>query len=87
MTQVEQRRAEANRQLQQQMNAWTRRRVVAWGLMLLGVVIALQHILAHSGWRPLPVSMGWQDILIGYPMGGLLVVAGAMLLDPRPSKP
>jgi len=30
-----------------------------------------------------PLSMGWQDILLGYPMALALFVAGAMLADPH----
>lgn len=51
--------------------------------MGLGVLVAIQHLVAHAGTRPLPIGMGWQDIVVGYPMAILLVVAGAMLLDPR----
>lgn len=63
--------------------AWPPRRVTSWTLMLLGVAVAGQHVLAHGGLRAVPLSMGWQDILIGYPMGLFLVIAGAMLIDPR----
>lgn len=86
-TQEEQRRAEANKQLNRQLAAWTPRRAMAWGLMALALVIATQHILAHMGWRPLPVSMGWQDILVGYPMAGLLLVVGACLLPAHARRP
>lgn len=87
LTQEEQRRAEINRDVQRQLNSWTPRRITAWVLMLLAFIVAGQHVLAHSGWRPIPVSMGWQDLLIGYPMAGLLLIVGAMLLPPIPRKP
>lgn len=86
-TQEEQRRAEANRQLNRQLAAWTPRRAMAWGLMALALVIAAQHILAHMGWRPLPISMGWQDIIVGYPAAGLLFVVGACLLPAHARRP
>lgn len=63
--------------------AWPGRRVASWTLMLLGVAVAAQHLLAHGGFRPVPLSMGWQDVLIGYPMALLLVIGGAVLIDPR----
>lgn len=72
--------AEINRQLR----SWPPRRIASWALMIGGVVIAGQHLVAHAGFRPLPVSMGWQDIFFGYPMAGLVAVVGAVLIDARP---
>jgi len=86
-TQEEQRRAEANRQLNRQLAAWTPRRVLAWGLMASALVMAAQHIFAHMGWRPIPMSMGWQDIIVGYPTAGFLLVAGACLLPAAARRP
>lgn len=86
-TQEEQRRAEANRQLNRQLAAWTPRRATAWGLMALALVVAAQHIVAHMGWRPIPISMGWQDIMVGYPTAGLLLVVGACLLPAHARRP
>jgi hypothetical protein len=59
----------------------------SWTLFGLGAVIAVQHLLAHAGWQPLPVSLGWQDLLVGYPTAGLLAIVGAFMLEgssPRP---
>lgn len=75
-----------DREIRRQLSPWTRRRVAAWGLMGLGIGVAGQHVAAHGGFRPLPLSMGWQDLLTGYPMAILLGVVGAMLLDPRPTR-
>ena len=63
---------------------WTRRRVVSTTLLTLAPVIAIQHLVAHFGIRPIPIPMGWQDILIGYPMAAVIAVVGAMFLDPHP---
>lgn len=68
----------------QQMSPWSRRRIASWTLFVLALLVASQHLLAHSGWRPLPMGMGWQDVLLGYPMAGVLAIAGLMALDPRP---
>lgn len=64
---------------------WPPRRLASWSLMLLGVLVAAQHLLAHGGLRVIPLSMGWQDILIGYPTAGLVFLVGAMLIDPHGS--
>lgn len=72
--------AEINRQLR----AWPPRRITSWALMLTGLAIGVQHLVAHAGFRPLPISMGLQDVLLGYPAAAILIIAGAALLDPRP---
>jgi len=41
--------------------------------------VAIQHLVAHAGLGPLPLSMGWQDVLVGY----LMVIVVAMLIDPH----
>lgn len=63
---------------------WSKRRVLSWSLFVLAAVVAVQHVLAHGGFQPLPISMGWQDILVGYPTAALLAVTGAVMLDPNP---
>lgn len=72
--------AEINRQLR----SWPPRRIISWTLMLLAILIVAQHVLAHGGFQPVPVSMGWQDIFLGYPMGLFVFLAGAILIDPKP---
>lgn len=67
-----------------QLSNWTKRRVLSWSLFSLAALVAVQHLVAHAGWRPVPISMGWQDILIGYPMAIVLAVAGGIALDPKP---
>lgn len=71
-------------EVEQQLSGWSKRRVLSWSLFSLGLVVAGQHLLAHAGWRPLPVSMGWQDLLVGYPTAGVLALVGLLVLDPRP---
>lgn len=67
-----------------QLSNWTRRRVLSWTLFVLAGVVAVQHLLAHGGFRPLPISMGWQDLLVGYPMAIVLAIAGGLALEPKP---
>lgn len=68
----------------QKLSRWTKRRVVSWSLFALAAIVAIQHLLAHAGFAPLPLSMGWQDLLIGYPTAVVLAIAGGMTLDPNP---
>lgn len=87
MTQAEQERARIQRDIDRQLSSWTWRRITSWTLFGLALLIAIQHVVAHSGWRPLPISMGWQDLLVGYPTAGVLAIAGAILLDARSARP
>lgn len=52
---------------------------------MLAGVIAVQHIFAHLGFQALPLSLGYQDLFVGYPMAGLVLVLGAMTLERKPS--
>lgn len=66
-----------------QLSNWSNRRVLSWSLFGLAGLVAVQHLLAHAGFRPLPLSMGWQDILVGYPTAIGLTIIGAIMLDPN----
>lgn len=46
------------------------------GLLLLSMAIVVQHLLAHAGWQPLSLTMGWQDVVVGYPTAVLVAFAG-----------
>ena len=74
------RRSQADRQL----SNWTKRRVLSWSLFTAAVLVAGQHLLAHAGWKPIGISMGWQDLLIGYPTAAILAILGLFALDPNP---
>ena len=67
-----------------QLSNWSKRRVLSWSLFGLAGLVAIQHLVAHAGLRPLPLSMGWQDILVGYPAAIVLAIVGAIMLDPNP---
>ena len=67
-----------------QLSNWTKRRVLSWSLFGLAGVVAVQHLVAHGGFRPLPLSMAWQDILVGYPTAIGLAIIGGIMLDPNP---
>lgn len=70
--------------IDRQLRTWPPRRIACWALFVLAAVVAVQHVAAHGGWRPLPFGMGWQDIFLGYPMAAVLALVGLMMLDPRP---
>ena len=78
------RRRAKKSEIDRQLSNWTKRRVLSWSLFGLAGLIAIQHLVAHSGFRPLPMSMGWQDLLLGYPTATLLAIFGGIMLDPRP---
>lgn len=54
-----------------------RRRVVGWVLVGIGAVMAVVHMFTHLGRLKI---IGMQDLLIGYPMATVLVLAGFMLV-------
>ena len=78
------RRRNQQQEIDRQLSRWSKRRVLSWSLFVTAVIIAGQHLLAHAGWRPLPMSMGWQDIVVGYPTALVLGIAGAIAMDPNP---
>ena len=77
-------RRRARDPVDQQLSNWTWRRTTSWSLFVLAGIVALQHLLAHAGWRPVPLSMGWQDVFMGYPAALLLAILGGVLMDPNP---
>ncbi|MCV7346002.1 hypothetical protein H7J91_16190 [Mycolicibacterium rhodesiae] len=50
-----------------------RRRIAGWSLVVVGAVMGVTHMVTHLG--KLHV-MGYQDLLIGYPMAAVLVFVG-----------
>lgn len=82
-TPAEAARAQRQREINQQFKKWSTRRMLAWALFTTAAVIVVQHMFAHLGWQPLPMSMGWQDLFFGYPMAAVVFVAGLLVLDRR----
>jgi hypothetical protein len=56
---------------------------VGWALVSLAVLVAVVDLLAHLGLRPLPLTVGWQDLLVGYLMAALLAIVGFVYLSQR----
>ncbi len=86
LTPEERRRREVQADINRQLRRWPPRRIAAWSLFAVAALIAAQHVIAHMGVHPLPFSMGWQDLLVGYPMAGIVLILGAFVLEPRRSK-
>ncbi len=63
-----------------QYKRWRRRRFGAFSLIALGSIVVLSHVVVHLGnieWLPM------QDLLTGYPMGGVLIVIGLLVLGAK----
>ena len=75
-TSPEERAAQRRREIQR----LRRRRFLAYGLIALGVLVAGSHLLEHLDVIQVLDNKALQDLLIGYPTGGLLVVLGLVLL-------
>ncbi|GEM_PF-3719696 len=58
---------------------WDKRRTVGWAIIGLGSVVFVQHLVSHMGFFVV-FSGGTDDLLIGYPTAGLMVVAGAFMV-------
>lgn len=78
-------REEARRELERKLRGASRRLWITRLLWLAAGVVVVVHLLAHSGWRPIPLTMGWQDLLIGYPMAGALALAALFAWGSTPA--
>ena len=54
-----------------------RRRVAGWLLVGIGAIMAVVHMVTHLGRLHL---LGYQDLLVGYPMAAVLVLGGFLLV-------
>lgn len=55
-------------------------------LAALALTVGVVHLLAHAGWQPIPIGMGKQDLLIGYPVAGLVGMAALYIWGSTPSR-
>lgn len=78
------RRGQAEREASQArkltLKEYQRRRFFGWSLVAVGVAVGVSHWLQHLGFFEL-LSTGPADLVIGYPMAGLLGVGGAIVLS------
>ncbi len=79
-------RRQVTADLDRQFRTRGRRAWVTRGLFALAALIVVQHLLAHAGWRPLPLAMAAQDLFIGYPVGGVIALAGPLCLGHCPHR-
>lgn len=85
--QTAQERARIQKEISRQLRRWTPRTLVAWGLIFFAAVMALNHVLMHLGLSWLPMSAGQQDLLVGWPVAGVIAVVGAITFGSgEPSK-
>jgi hypothetical protein len=54
-----------------------RRRVIGWLLVIVGAAMAVVHMVTHLGRLRI---IGMQDLLLGYPMAGILILGGLVLV-------
>jgi hypothetical protein len=54
-----------------------RRRTGGWVLVGIGAVMAVVHMITHLGRLQI---IGMQDLLIGYPMAAVVILAGFLLV-------
>jgi hypothetical protein len=54
-----------------------RRRILGWALVAVGTAMAVVHMVTHLGRLKI---VGYQDLLIGYPMAAILILAGFIVV-------
>ena len=62
---------------------WEKRRLkrrLAYVLMVLGALVGVSHVLEHMDVFEILPNPTAQDLLLGYPTAGLLIVVGLVLL-------
>jgi hypothetical protein len=66
-----------------------RQKVIGWCLVGLAGVIALQHFLRHVNTVDVTpfLSIGLQDVVIGYPMAGVMLLIAVVLLGQSDEPP
>lgn len=79
-TQASQEHAKIQREIDRQLRRWSPTRYVGSGLLTVAGAVAVNHALAHWGDRWLPLSMGWQDLLVGYPAAAVLALVAFIIL-------
>lgn len=71
-------RRQAEAAIQADFQRQRRRHAIAYLLVALAVVMAIGHFFAHWGAVEL-MAPGLQDLLIGWPMAGLLAIIAAII--------
>ena len=72
-------RAEMQKEIARQLRTWTWRKIVAYTLVILGALVLANHTFMHLGLDWLPMSQGRQDLFAGWPLGGVLAIAGFII--------
>ena len=58
---------------------------IGQAIMAVGFVVAVVHWLAHLEAFGPAQPEGWVDLVAGYPMGMLLILAGAIIASRKPA--
>ena len=86
MTKSDKRGSKTAADLNKQFKHARRRMLVSGALAAVALIVGIQHLVAHAGWRPIPIGMGVQDLLIGYPVAGLIGLAALFVWGSTPSR-
>jgi hypothetical protein len=78
-------RAAMKREIARQLNTWTWRRIAAYVLVIVGALVIINHTFMHLGLDWLPMSQGRQDVVAGWPLGGVLAMVGFVIGGQTPS--
>lgn len=78
--QTSQEYARIQRDIDRQLRRWSPSRFVGACLLVVSAAVAVNHAIAHWGDRWLPMSMGWQDLLVGYPTAAVLALGAFIVL-------
>lgn len=57
------------------------KRTGGWALIGLGLLLGGSHVITHLGAFSVLPRAGLQDLLMGYPMAGIIVIGGIALLS------
>ncbi len=55
-----------------------RRHAIAYAMFTVAAVMAITHVFAHAG-SVTVLAQGWQDLLLGWPMAGMIAISGAIV--------
>ena len=61
-----------------------RRLLLGWSIVAVGIALGLTHMVTHLGNLQYLPTVGMQDLLMGYPVAAVLVLAGVLVIAMRP---
>lgn len=79
-------RAEMQREIARQLRVWTPRKIIAYVMVIVAGLIAVNHIFMHLGFSWLPMSAGSQDLFVGWPIAAVIAVSGFVVGGQTPQR-